>query len=68
MEMINRNIVFCKGETEKARLVKFESSKKTAWLPKSSFKIIDSKINSMTCREVYKIQIEKWAFNKIKYI
>jgi hypothetical protein len=63
-----RNIIFCEAETQKAQLVKFYSTKKVAWLPKSAFKVIDFKINDMTKQEIYKIEIEKWAFNKIKYI
>ena len=63
-----RNIIFCEAQTEKAQLVKFHSNKKVAWLPKSAFKVIDFKINDMTRQEIYKIEIEKWAFDKIKYV
>ena len=66
-DTVIRNIIFCEAETEKAQLVKFHSSKKVAWLPKSAFKVIDFKINDMTRQEIYKIEIEKWVFNKIKY-
>ena len=34
--VIYRNVVFCEAQTEKAQLVKFESSKKVAWIPKSA--------------------------------
>ncbi len=66
--VITRNVVFCGKETEKAYLLKFESSKKTAWLPKSAVTIVDSKVNNMTNREVFKVEIQEWAFNNIKYI
>ena len=67
-DTVTRNIIFCEAETQKAQLVKFQSNKKTAWLPKSAFKVVDFKINQMTRQEIYKIEIKKWAFNKIKYI
>ena len=66
--VITRNVIFCEKQTEKAYLLKFESSKKIAWLPKSAVTIVDSKVNNMTNREVFKVEIQEWAFNKIKYI
>jgi hypothetical protein len=67
-EVVYRNVVFCEAETEKAHLLKFHSSKKVAWLPKSAFKIIDFKVNSLTQQEIYKVEIKKWAIDKIKYL
>jgi hypothetical protein len=66
--VIYRNVVFCEAQTEKAQLVKFESSKKVAWIPKSALTIVDSKVNNMTEREVFQVEIEEWAFKKIKYL
>ncbi len=66
--VITRNVIFCEKETEKAYLLKFESSKKVAWLPKSAVTIVDSKVNNMTNRKVFKVEIQEWAFNNIKYI
>ena len=66
--IITRNVIFCEKETEKAYLLKFESSKKVGWLPKSAVTVIDSKVNNMTGREVFQVEIEKWAFDKIKYL
>jgi len=63
--LVTRNIVFC-HETENSYLVKFESSKKTAWVPKKYLTVIDQKVNNMTGRIVYKAEIEKWIFDKIK--
>ncbi len=67
-DTVCRNVTFCEAETEKAHLLKFRSNKKVAWVPKSAFKIIDSKVNNMTNQEVYMVEIQKWAFDKIKYI
>ena len=67
-DVITRNVIFCGNQTEKAYLLKFESSKKTAWLTKSAVTIVDSKVNNMTNRKVLKVEIQKWAFNKISYI
>lgn len=66
--VVYRNVVLCEAQTEKAQLVKFESSKKVAWIPKSALTVIDSKVNSMTGREVLQVEIEEWAFKNIKYI
>jgi hypothetical protein len=62
---ITRNIVFC-HETEKSHLVKFVSSKKSAWIPKQYLKIVGKKVNNMTGRVVHKVEIPKWIFDKIK--
>jgi hypothetical protein len=67
-KVICRNVVFCEAQTEKAQLVKFESSKKVAWIPKSALRVVDSKVNNMTERKIFQVEIEEWAFNKIKYI
>jgi hypothetical protein len=63
-----RNVVFCEAQTEKAQLVKFESSKKVAWIPKSALRVLDFKVNNMTERKVLQVEIEEWAFKNIKYI
>ena len=63
--IVTRNIVFC-NETEKSYLVKFDSNKKTAWIPKQYLKIVDEKVNNMTSRKVQKVEIAKWIFDKIK--
>lgn len=67
-DVVYRNVVFCEAQTEKAQLVKFESSKKVAWIPKSAMTVVDSKVNNMTGREVLQVEIEEWAFKNIKYI
>lgn len=59
-----KNVVFC-TETEKSHLVKFVSSKKTAWIPKQYIEIIDMSTNNMTGRVIHKVKIHKWIFDKI---
>jgi hypothetical protein len=60
-----KNVVFC-AETEKSHLIKFVSSKKTAWVPKKCIEIIDVSENRLTGRVIHKVKIEKWLFDKIK--
>jgi len=63
--IVTRNVVFC-HETEKSHLVKFVSSKKTAWIPKQYIKIVDEKVNNMTGFVTHKVEIAKWIFDKIE--
>jgi hypothetical protein len=63
--IVTRNFVFC-HETDKAYLIKLESSKKTFWIPKQHLTVIDQKVNDMTGRVVYKGEIPQWIFDKIK--
>lgn len=54
---MTRNVVIC-SETEKAYLLKFCSSKKTQWFPKSGVAFLDTTVNDMTGRTTYKVEIE----------
>jgi hypothetical protein len=49
--------VFIIGETEKAYLLKFCSSKKTQWFPKTAVVFLDITVNNMTGRKTYKADI-----------
>lgn len=49
--------VFINGETEKAYLLTFCSSRKTQWFPKTAVKFLDITVNNMTGRETYKADI-----------
>ena len=60
---VARNVTICR-ETEKAWLVKFKGGQ-TGWIPKSMFKVINTKIHNFTGQKVYTIVFKKWLEKSI---
>lgn len=62
---VRRNVVICK-ETEKASLVKFRHSKKTAWIPKQYITIVEKHEFGIEKLKYCKIEIPAWVFAQLK--
>jgi hypothetical protein len=62
---VTRNVILCK-ETEKAYLIKFASSKKTAWIPKQYIELYDVEEDPFGWFPRCKADIDKWILDKVK--
>jgi len=59
---VTRNVTIWK-ETEKAYLIKFESARKTVWIPKSLIRGLTENFSER--REIYKMEIDKWLLEQV---